>query len=160
MGFAVADNTGAYDHSRLFIYSSGFVITDDILCMGSDAIIDIKGSGKLVVKGNKQSKVNGYVSEGRIIGDGGSSGITVTYDSASNETVVQVSGTPVVSAGSDQVIVAPINSVDLDGSASGGSIQWTKHSGPGNVTFGNATSVDTTATFSAYGTYILRLQAT
>jgi len=32
-------------------------------------------------------------------------------------------------------------------------------SGPGSVQFGNATAVDTTATFSATGTYVLRLTA-
>jgi hypothetical protein len=33
-------------------------------------------------------------------------------------------------------------------------------SGPGTATFGNASDVDTTATFSAIGTYLLKLQAT
>ena len=37
--------------------------------------------------------------------------------------------------------------------------QWTKQSGPGTVTFGDASAVDTTATFSAYGVYVLRLTA-
>ena len=37
---------------------------------------------------------------------------------------------------------------------------WSKVSGPGTVTFGNANAVDTTATFSAAGTYVLRLSAT
>jgi hypothetical protein len=32
-------------------------------------------------------------------------------------------------------------------------------SGPGTVTFGNASTVDTTATFTAEGTYVLRLSA-
>jgi len=36
---------------------------------------------------------------------------------------------------------------------------WTKVSGPGDVTFANAATVDTTARFSAVGTYLLRLQA-
>ena len=36
---------------------------------------------------------------------------------------------------------------------------WSKVSGPGTVTFGNASAVDTTATFSANGTYVLRLTA-
>ena len=37
---------------------------------------------------------------------------------------------------------------------------WSKVSGPGTVTFGNPAAVDTTATFSADGTYVLRLSAT
>ena len=69
-------------------------------------------------------------------------------------------GVPQVDAGSDLEIINPVNSVDLDATVSGGTTLWTKQSGPGNVTFGNASAVDTTATFSAYGTYVLRLTAT
>ena len=36
---------------------------------------------------------------------------------------------------------------------------WSKVSGPGTVTFGNANAVTTTATFSTSGTYVLRLTA-
>jgi hypothetical protein len=36
---------------------------------------------------------------------------------------------------------------------------WSKVSGPGTVTFGNAAQVDTTATFSQPGAYVLRLTA-
>jgi len=36
---------------------------------------------------------------------------------------------------------------------------WTKVSGPGSVSFGNANAVDTTASFTVSGTYILRLTA-
>ncbi|WOO41481.1 PA14 domain-containing protein [Rubellicoccus peritrichatus] len=37
--------------------------------------------------------------------------------------------------------------------------QWSKVSGPGSVTFGDATAVDTTVTFDALGEYVLRLEA-
>lgn len=37
--------------------------------------------------------------------------------------------------------------------------QWSKVSGPGTVTFGNAANASTTATFSVAGTYLLRLTA-
>ena len=36
---------------------------------------------------------------------------------------------------------------------------WSKQSGPGSVTFGNASAVNTTAGFSEAGTYVLRLTA-
>ncbi len=36
---------------------------------------------------------------------------------------------------------------------------WTQQSGPGTVTFNDANAVDTTASFSAAGTYVLRLTA-
>jgi hypothetical protein len=38
-------------------------------------------------------------------------------------------------------------------------VQWSQVSGPGTVTFANASAVDTTAAFSMVGTYILRLTA-
>ena len=161
IGYAVTDGSAAMDHNRVFIKSSGIITTDDLLMKtGNDCLIDIDSGGKLVVKGNEKAEIDGYVAAGKIVGDGGANGVTVTYYPASDETVVQVVGTPVVNAGPDQVIVSPINSVDLDGTVSGGSVQWSKFSGPGTVTFGSETSVDTTAAFSAYGTYILRLQAT
>jgi len=72
---------------------------------------------------------------------------------------------PTVSAGPDRTI-GLTSSASLDGTVSddnlpdGGVTQiWTKVSGPGTVTFGNASAVDTTATFSQAGTYVLRLTA-
>lgn len=72
---------------------------------------------------------------------------------------------PIVNAGPDQAI-QPGATATLDGTVTddglpGGplTITWTKQSGPGTVTFGNANLVDTTASFSASGTYVLRLSA-
>jgi hypothetical protein len=73
---------------------------------------------------------------------------------------------PVVNAGPDQMATLP-GSVTLAGSAtddglpSGSSLTrtWSKLSGPGTVTFGNASSANTTATFSSAGSYALRLTA-
>ena len=69
---------------------------------------------------------------------------------------------PTVDAGSDDT-VAILNAVSLDGTVSDDGLPgaltttWTKYSGPGTVTFGDASAVDTTATFSDLGTYVLRL---
>ncbi len=74
---------------------------------------------------------------------------------------------PTVDAGPDSSVVMP-DPAALDGSVSDdgqptppGSVTtaWSKVSGPGTVTFGQAADVDTTATFSAEGTYVLRLTA-
>jgi hypothetical protein len=76
---------------------------------------------------------------------------------------------PVVSAGSDQTITLPSTaslsgSVSDDGLAPGNptpTVTWTKVSPAGStVTFGTPNAVNTTATFSAAGTYVLRLTAT
>ena len=74
---------------------------------------------------------------------------------------------PSVNAGADQTITLPA-SATLDGTVTDdglpnppGAINttWSQVSGPGTVTFANATAVDTTASFSAPGAYILRFSA-
>ena len=75
---------------------------------------------------------------------------------------------PSVNAGTDQVKTWPTNTASLDGTVTDDglpsppaatTVSWTKQSGPGTVTFAGSTSVDTTATFSTVGTYLLRLTA-
>ena len=46
-----------------------------------------------------------------------------------------------------------------DGHSTPLTVAWSMVSGPGTATFGNATAIDTTATFSAPGDYVLRLTA-
>jgi len=72
---------------------------------------------------------------------------------------------PAVNAGPDATIQMG-ESAFLDGTVTDDGLpsgtltcQWTKVSGPGGVSFGNASSPDTTATFSKAGTYVLRLTA-
>ncbi len=76
---------------------------------------------------------------------------------------------PTVEAGDDQTITMPTDTVDLDGTVSDDglpnppgavTVTWSKVSGAGTVTFGDANAVDTTATFSTDGTYVLQLHAT
>ena len=87
------------------------------------------------------------------------------YDEKS-VTVNPANTAPSVGAGSDASITLPTNTASLDGTVSddglpgGGLTQtWSKQSGAGTVTFTNANAVDTTATFSTSGTYVLRLTA-
>ena len=71
---------------------------------------------------------------------------------------------PIVSAGPDRTITLPA-SASLDGTVTDDGLPsppnltttWTKVSGPGTVTFTNANAIDTQASFSASGTYVLRL---
>jgi len=72
---------------------------------------------------------------------------------------------PVVNAGVDQTITLPATA-SLSGTAtddglpsppSATTVAWSKLSGPGTVSFSNASALATTATFSAAGTYVLRL---
>ncbi len=73
---------------------------------------------------------------------------------------------PVVNAGANQTITLP-SVAELSGTATddgqppGSSVAttWTKAAGPGTVSFANANALNTTATFSTPGVYILRLTA-
>jgi len=74
---------------------------------------------------------------------------------------------PTVDAGQDQTVILP-NSATLSGTAGDDGLPnppgtlittWSEFSGPGTVTFGDASSLSTTASFSASGTYVLRLTA-
>ncbi|HMQ23861.1 MAG TPA: PKD domain-containing protein, partial [Planctomycetota bacterium] len=74
---------------------------------------------------------------------------------------------PVVDAGPDRTITLPA-SASLDGTVSDDGLPnppgavtttWSVVSGPGTVAFGNVNAIDTTASFSAAGTYVLRLTA-
>jgi YD repeat-containing protein len=86
---------------------------------------------------------------------------TVTIDIIYNQP-------PVVSAGPDRVVRSSGEMITLTGSATddglprNSSLQlaWQMKFGPGTVTFGDASSAVTTATFSADGLYVLELSGT
>jgi hypothetical protein len=72
---------------------------------------------------------------------------------------------PTVSAGTNQLVVSP-GSASLVGQAADDgkptppgnlSYTWTETSGPGSVTFGSAQSLNTSASFSVAGNYVLQL---
>ena len=70
---------------------------------------------------------------------------------------------PTVDSGADRTITWPVDSVDLHGTVtdpdSSPSTTWSMQSGPGSALFGNASAVETTVSFTAPGTYVLRLEA-
>jgi PKD repeat protein len=72
---------------------------------------------------------------------------------------------PTVSAGPDQIITLPsaatlAGSVTVVPAGTPTKITWSMSSGPGTVTFANASAPSTTATFSTAGSYVLTLTAT
>ncbi|MEX2317369.1 MAG: DNRLRE domain-containing protein [Pirellulales bacterium] len=79
---------------------------------------------------------------------------------------VSLNQPPIVDAGPNRTVTLG-NAASLDGTASDDgrptppslTTTWSKFSGTGDVTFGNASAVDTTASFNAVGTYVLRLTA-
>jgi hypothetical protein len=87
--------------------------------------------------------------------------------STQDEMAVTVLGNvaPSVSAGPDRTVFLG-QSAALDGTVSDDGLPngtltttWSKVSGPGTVSFANASAVDTTASFGAFGSYVLRLTA-
>ena len=69
---------------------------------------------------------------------------------------------PTADAGADKTgpSGAPIPLPGIVGGGTGGLTKtWTKHSGPGNVTFANPNAASTSATFSSAGVYTLLLKA-
>ncbi|WOO39305.1 PKD domain-containing protein [Rubellicoccus peritrichatus] len=75
---------------------------------------------------------------------------------------------PVVDAGADQTVGLAVGAtldatVTDDGLSPGNptpTTTWSMVSGPGTVSFGDASAIDTSATFSVIGTYVLELFAT
>ncbi|HJX28489.1 MAG TPA: RHS repeat-associated core domain-containing protein [Thermoanaerobaculia bacterium] len=74
---------------------------------------------------------------------------------------------PSADAGPEHTITLPVDTVDLEGTASDDglpegstlAVTWTKVSGPGPVTFVDATIAATSATFTVDGEYVLKLTA-
>jgi len=72
---------------------------------------------------------------------------------------------PVVSAGSNQTVTFPTDAALIGTASDDGqpgpklTTLWSVVSGPGTVTFGTAISLNSSASFSAPGTYVLRLTA-
>ena len=69
--------------------------------------------------------------------------------------IVIVSANTVANAGPDQQKCGVLVATLAGNSPAPGTGAWTKVSGPGTVTFSNATSPTSTATVSSYGTYVL-----
>ncbi len=115
----------------------------------------------------------GDASAANTTADFSSGGVYVLQLSASDSALagtdtvtLTVNKAPSVNAGADQAITLP-DAVNLSGFASDDGIPspgamsttWTKTSGPGTVTFGDVHALTTSASFSAPGTYSLRLNA-
>jgi hypothetical protein len=127
----------------------------------------------LTISDNLTSQENIVVTQAPAEGTrvpAGATTVTVTAtDAAGNSTahaiIVSVNTAPLVAAGADQSIRLPVDTLALNGTVSDDdlpvadnlTVTWTQVSGPGTVVFGDAAAVDTDATFSEAGIYVLRL---
>lgn len=97
--------------------------------------------------------------------DGGQDGAPLLH--VEYNTGPPVNQAPSVDAGADLTITLPVDSVFLDGAVTDDGLPdppvvmtlWSQVSGPGTVDFVDASAVDTTASFSEAGTYVLQLEA-
>lgn len=95
-----------------------------------------------------------------------SGNLAISADQTFTTAAPNANTAPSVNAGLDQTITLPA-SATLDGTVTDDGLPlppslttlWSKVSGPGIVTFENAALVDTAASFSVAGTYVLRLTA-
>jgi hypothetical protein len=91
-------------------------------------------------------------------GGGSARGVRFTFNTiAPNQVPLVNAGPNLAAVEGEQVFLN--GTVTDDGPAGSLLAAWSKVSGPGTVSFGNSAAVDTTATFSAAGSYVLRLTA-
>lgn len=94
---------------------------------------------------------------------------TAAAKSSSRKVGVTMTVAPTVSAGADQAVMLPTNSLSLTGAVTYNSrpidlstwtLNWSKVTGPGTVAFSATSALNTTVTFSQAGTYQLKLTVT
>ena len=147
-----------YDGSSVKLYING-VLEDEIAASGD---INIVGTPLSIGAQNGTSEfLEGSMDDIRLYGTALSPEEIAALANPAAENIP-----PVVDAGTDQVIYLPGAAnlqgvVSDDGLPEPGSlaIEWSVTSGPGSVTFGDASQPVTTASFSVVGTYILKLTA-
>lgn len=148
--------------------------------VGNATVVAASGNGFITLfpDGQMRSPVSNlnYVA-GQTVPNAFTVGLSLTggfraYSFAGTHFITDVTGyfassptniAPMVDAGTDQTVgqgstASLIGYVSDDGLPIGSlTASWSKVSGPGTVTFGNANQAATTATFSATGVYVLRL---
>lgn len=129
-------------------------------CTRTDSLLPAASYPAITVTVNvANNAVTPQINKATVSGGGAASAI------ATDSTIINgANPAPTVSAGPNQSVTLPANSVTLNGSASGGNgpltLTWSEVSGPASVTFANPNSAVTQASFTTVGTYVLQLAAT
>ncbi|HZS44651.1 MAG TPA: DUF6531 domain-containing protein, partial [Blastocatellia bacterium] len=147
-------------------------VTDDGQPAGISLSIQwsvVSGPGSVVFANpNQASTTASFTVPGHYVLQLYASDTDLFSSSTVNITVTPPNQPPVVSAGTNQTITLPTNSVTLTGTASDDGLPvgstltttWSQISGPSSVVFGTPNSLTTTASFNnTPGTYVLRLTA-
>ncbi len=148
---------------------SGTVSDDGLPAGGSISVSWDKASGPGAVtfaNGNAISTTATFSAAGVYALRLSASDSEFTFSDEVRVTVEAANVAPTVNAGADQTITLPgtatLNATVSDDNLPSGVtnvLTWSKTSGPGNVTFADSHAASTTATFSAAGAYVLRLEA-
>ena len=168
-------NAGADDSITLptDTYALDAMVTDDGLPLGGSLTQTwSKDSGPGTVTFTNSGAVDTTATFGTegtyVLKLSATDGSLTTTDTVQITVNEQTNTAPTVSAGADDSIAMPTDTVSLDGTVNDDGLPnppaaltytWAKDSGPGTVTFTSSSAVDTTATFSTIGTYVLRLTA-
>jgi hypothetical protein len=148
------------------------VVGSEVTATGSNftdiTVVSFNGTAATEFVVDSATQLHATVPEGATSGPISVSNAKGSSTSAENFTVLPtppINQPPTVVAAGDPVVTLP-NSVVLTGTITDDGLPsnvltmtWSKIDGPGNVTFANTAAADTTATFSAAGTYVLRLEA-
>ncbi len=145
-------------------------VSDDALPRGATVTVSwsvVSGAGNVTfADANAATTTATFSAPGTYILNLTANDTEFTVDDQLTITVYPENQPPTANAGEDQTIRLP-NVAQLDGTVNDDGFPhgstlvstWTQVSGPAAVSFGDASAVDTTATFTTEGTYVLRLTA-
>jgi archaellum component FlaF (FlaF/FlaG flagellin family) len=148
-------------------------VRDDNLPFGilNSSWTQLSGTGTVTFANSLSPETTAYFSAAgayvlQLSASDGSLFATDTVSVTVNASSQPVNLAPVVKAGPDRFITLPQNAVTLLGAVRDDNLpfgilnsSWTQLRGAGTVTFANSLSPETTAYFSAAGTYVLQLSA-
>lgn len=157
-GTAAGFFKGAIDEVRIWNYARS---ASDLVASMSTAIASELG---LVARWGLNEGAGTAVSDSSGSGVAGTALNGPVWTAGAPLTTGAVNRAPVVDAGPDVSLTLPstasLSGQVIDDMPASVTTNWSKVSGPGSVSFGNANAPATTASFSAAGTYVLRLTAT
>lgn len=124
---------------------------DDVSSIQGASVLEVAGTGKVVINGNHVGSVESYVSSGQIIANGGAGTVVVDYDNLNvGKTTIYPLG---IYIAPEQVAWNPaLNTGDVNGLWNVSS-NWTGGVGPSNVTtvlFNVADAIPCTVTNAAF----------
>jgi alpha-tubulin suppressor-like RCC1 family protein len=161
VNFSIGGNASVGSDYTTTIWPNGTSSSVSFPVGQGNGSITVKPINDSLAEGNESVVVTLSSASSYVIG----SSATATTQIADNDGPSLTNVAPSVTAGPDQIVTLPA-AANLNGSVTDDGLPnppaattktWSKVSGPGTVTFSNASSVMTSANFSVAGVYVLRL---